>query len=255
MENIKLQGAKNIRDFGGIVNREGRRIKKKRFLRSGALEGLTKRDRQILTEEYRLGEVIDLRTDEEVKGRPDVKIEGVTNYHLSLLNIRLPGISHEKDDEETYKLIPDMRDLYRRIVGDSYAIAQLKEVFSHILNAPDEQSILWHCTEGKDRCGITSAIFLYLLDVDMKTIYEDYLFTNQVALKKASRFYWLIRIFKRNRQLADKARAAFLADQSYLEAALDEITQKFGSLDDYLEHQLGITPQMREKFKDNVLEP
>ena len=212
MKNIKLQGAKNIRDFGGIVNREGCRIKEKRFLRSSALDGLTKKDRQILTEDYRLGEIIDLRTDEEVKGRPDVKMEGVTNYHLSLLNIRLPGISHEKDDEETYKLIPDMRDLYRKIVGDSFAIAQLKEVFSHILNAPEEQSILWHCTEGKDRCGMTSALFLYLLDVDMKTIYEDYLFTNQVAAKKASRFYWMIRIFKRDRNLAEKARAAFIAD-------------------------------------------
>ena len=65
MKNIKLQGAKNIRDFGGIVNREGRRIKEKRFLRSSALDGLTKKDRQILTEDYRLGEIIDLRTDEE----------------------------------------------------------------------------------------------------------------------------------------------------------------------------------------------
>ena len=106
------------------MNREGRRIKEKRFLRSSALDGLTKKDRQILTEAYRLGEIIDLRTDEEVKGCPDVKIDGVTNYHLLLLNIRLPGISHEKDDEETYKLIPDMRDLYRKIVGDSFAIAQ-----------------------------------------------------------------------------------------------------------------------------------
>lgn len=43
MKNIKLQGAKNIRDFGGIVNREGRRIKEKRFLRSSALDGLTKK--------------------------------------------------------------------------------------------------------------------------------------------------------------------------------------------------------------------
>ncbi len=99
------------------------------------------------------------------------------------------------------------------------------------------------------------ALFLYLLDVDMKTIYEDYLFTNQVAAKKASRFYWMIRIFKRDRNLAEKARAAFIADQSYLEAALDEITQKFGSLDAYLERQLGITPQMREKFKTEALEP
>lgn len=89
----------------------------------------------------------------------------------------------------------------------------------------------------------------------MKTIYEDYLFTNQVVARKASRFYWMIRIFKRDRKLAEKARAAFIADQSYLEAALDEITQKFGSLDAYLERQLGITPQMREKFKAEALEP
>lgn len=254
MENIKLDGAKNIRDFGGIMNKDGRKIRPKRFLRSSALDSLTEQDIQVLMKNYRLGEIIDLRTDEEVRERPDAKIPEVVNTHLSLLNIRLPGISHEKDVKETYKLIPDMRDLYRKIVGDPFAIRQLKEVFRHIMKMPEDRAVLWHCTEGKDRCGMTSALFLYLLDVDMETIYEDYLFTNQAALKKATRYYWLIRIFKRDRMLAEKVKAVFLADKIYLEAAMNEICTQFGSVDAYLEGPLGITAEMRERFKEKVLE-
>lgn len=41
-------------------------------------------------------------------------------------------------------------------------------------------SVLWHCTEGKDRCGLLSAVLLLTLGVKRSTIMEDYLLTNRV---------------------------------------------------------------------------
>ena len=40
--------------------------------------------------------------------------------------------------------------------------------------------VLWHCTEGKDRCGLLSAVLLLALGVERSTILEDYLLTNHV---------------------------------------------------------------------------
>ena len=33
--------------------------------------------------------------------------------------------------------------------------------------------VLWHCTEGKDRCGLLSAVLLLALGVERSTIMED----------------------------------------------------------------------------------
>lgn len=56
----------------------------------------------------------------------------------------------------------------RDIVTDDYSVSQLKKVFEVIADTDREKAVLWHCTEGKDRCGITSALFLSLMNVDTK---------------------------------------------------------------------------------------
>jgi Protein tyrosine/serine phosphatase len=255
-KNINLYGAKNIRDFGGIVNKDGKTIKQYCFLRGDALSRLKSKDVDILTKQYRLGQVIDLRMDNEIKEKPDVKIDGVQYHHFSILSESLVGISHEKeiDKNKLFSALPDMCQLYRSIVRERHSIDQMKNIFSYILNADDNTSVLWHCTEGKDRCGITSALFLYMLDVDMDTIFEDYLQTNIVSSKKASKYYWLVLLTSRNKEKANSIRNIFTADRTYLEAAFDEICKNCGDLDVFIETQLGISTMDRERLKNKCFE-
>lgn len=35
--------------------------------------------------------------------------------------------------------------------------------------------VLWHCTEGKNRFGIISALFLLSIGIDKDTVMQDYL--------------------------------------------------------------------------------
>ena len=58
------------------------------------------------------------------------------------------------------------------MVTDEYSVSQITKVFQTILDNKNG-STLWHCTEGKDRCGIISALFLSILDVDYSIIMED----------------------------------------------------------------------------------
>lgn len=74
---IDLQGADNIRNFTGIINSQGKTIVNPALIRSNLLNSITKEDIRILTEQYKLKKVIDLRTEMEVHEKPDIRIPGV----------------------------------------------------------------------------------------------------------------------------------------------------------------------------------
>ena len=64
-ERIPLEGMLNTRDLGGYRTGENAVIKKKRVIRSGGLFEATKKDLQVLQEEYALKQVVDFRTATE----------------------------------------------------------------------------------------------------------------------------------------------------------------------------------------------
>lgn len=254
MENIKLTGAKNIRDLGGILNKEGLCISNKKFLRGDHISGLTSEDIKILVDEYDLHTIIDLRTEEEITEAEDVKIPNVKYIHIPLFLGQVVGITHERktDSDLVSNTVPDLNVLYKYIVSNEYSIAQLKKVFYEIMNE-NNYSILFHCTEGKDRTGIVAMLILYMLDVDMDVIMEDYLFTNNVNQEKAENCFNMILESTHSEELANQVRDVFLAKESYLKSALESIMKEYGNLDNFMEERLDIEPSVRKKFKGNVL--
>ncbi len=44
--------------------------------------------------------------------------------------------------------------------------------------------MLWHCSAGKDRVGVGTALLLCALGVPKKTIYEDFMKTNMYLDKE-----------------------------------------------------------------------
>lgn len=255
MNKIQLKGTKNSRDFGSIASADGRVIKPHLFLRSDSLQNLTESDSEILCSVYSLSTVIDLRTVLEVEEKADVVPDGVNYCHLPLIDELMPGLTHEKaaDKRVLLELVPDMTELYRKIVTDENSIAQLKKIFELILNHDENSSVLWHCTEGKDRCGIVSALFLSLLDVEREVIYSDYLDTNKNAYKKGVKMYLLVILLAHSKEKAKKVWNAFTANKKFLKAAFDEIEKTYGSVDTFFEQKLGITKEMKESFKNKVL--
>ena len=256
MNVINLKTVRNIRDFGGIVNKEGRRIKEHCFIRSAALDSLSKDELKKLTDTYRLKTVIDLRTNLEKEEKPDAINDDINYYHLPPVDELIAGLTHENaaDKKAILDNIPDMPELYRKVANNETAVSQMKKVFEVIVNAKDGEAVLWHCSEGKDRCGITSALLLSLLDVDRETIFEDYLYTNKVAHKRATKMAALVFLVTRDRIKTKQVWYAFAADRSFLEAAFDEMEKRNGSVEKFLEESLGITKEMKENFKNRFLE-
>ena len=131
-----------------------------------------------------------------------------------------PGITHETSaDADIYERIPNLNDLYRIMVSEE-CIRNLSEIMQFLCNRRvSDGAVLFHCTEGKDRTGVISMILLSLLHVPIETILNDYLITNTVCGKKSTRYYWLLLILKRNKQVAERVRDVFLAKEEYLLSA------------------------------------
>lgn len=291
VSDIRLEKIKNVRDLGGIVNREGKKIREGLFIRSSVLYELSEKDKDTLARVRDLKRVIDLRTDKEMAERPDTRIEGVEYIHVPLLNESVMGITHEEETERyNGHWIPEMPSLYRNFVTKDFAVEGLKRALhiicdhacntngiskaplgtaleAHRVSAPgsadgenanksDGQrvpasngSVLWHCTEGKDRCGILSALLLSILDVDNESIMQDYLMTNKVAIAKSRRYYYMILLTKRDKRMAKSVREAYRAERAYLQSAFDAIDERYGSMDAFLKDRLGITDDMKDRLK------
>jgi len=247
--NLHIKGAKNTRDFYGIKNKEGRVINTHNFVRSCALDKLTRKDIKKL--EF-LQTIIDLRDNDEYEEKPDKKLPNAKNINLPVFSETTIGVSmSEKSIEALYNL-PDFKDVYKRMVTEEVCVEHLKEIFKVITTT--EGPILWHCSEGKDRCGIVSALFLSLLDVSYEEVMKDYLLTNDVPSKNKSRYYRLVLFLTRDKKKADLILPMFEAREEYLSAAFTAINETYGSVDNFLKETLGISDETKQKMKDMCLE-
>jgi len=215
---IELHGTKNIRDFSeyGLKNR----------IRSGHLADLTKEDIDILVNQYGLETIIDLRTPQERKEKPDVEIEGVEHIKISIFDESVPGISHEEQTERRGRHhIPDMPKLYENMIRNEVSRNNLKRVMK-ILNDPERsETILWHCSEGKDRCGVISALVLLTHGIDDKTVMEDYLRSNIAAEKRADMLCAEILKETGDEEFSRNIRCAFVVSEEYIRPVFEDIKQ------------------------------
>ena len=114
--------------------------------------------------------------------------------------------------------------------------------------------LLFHCTGGKDRTGIATALILFALGVAQEDIDRDYCVTAEAAEDLLARLLEDPR-YDRLRHLP---RAQFMpmmvCDPTNLHASLDEMTQRFGSVEAYLEKALGIGQPEVRRLRELLLE-
>ena len=228
----------NMRDLGGLRTADGRKIRPNMLIRSAQLAQAVEEDLE------HVAAVIDLRTIKEREEMPDL-VYSCRYLPMPVFDEFKPGVSHEEEAKQAPKL-PDMAVLYGILVRNY--MDSFRNILTAIMHHDfSEGAILWHCTEGKDRCGITTAMILELLGVDRDTIMEDYLKTNLVNLPKAAAIREKLAA-ERGREFADSVYQAYIADEKYLRAAWEAIG------DVPLPEKLGIGAEAVEAFRNTVLE-
>ena len=227
----------NLRDLGGIGTRDGRRIRRGCLVRSAHLALAEERDLKGVSA------VIDLRTPGEREKEPDRT--GQRQYlPLSVFDEAQAGISREQMSAEW--MLPEFAELYGWLIRE--CAGSFREILLKIMGHDfSTGAVLWHCTEGKDRCGLTSALVLEILGVNRDAILADYLKTNLINQPKAVKVREKL-LETHGEEIAEGAYRAYIADEKYIRAAWEEM----GS--DYIRGRLGITDGELEAFRKTILE-
>lgn len=242
------------KDLGGIINKENKVLKNNMLIRSANLNKLSISEIRKL-EKHNLRTVIDLRTSVEREERPNTKIDNVTYKNMPIFKDKVLGITREKGNSliKILKEMPSLSELYKMMVTDEYSVSQLKQIINEIVTS-DENAILFHCTAGKDRTGIVANILLYILDVDEKEIIKSYLEINKRNSVKAKLCYYIIRIITLNKELALKTKNYLMVSEECFEETKKAINDKYGSINDFIKNELGISDKLKEEFKERILQ-
>lgn len=253
---INFDKIENCRDLGGMETSCGSKIRSGMLIRSAHLAKATDADIRKLREEYQLIKVVDLRTSRESIHEPDVKLDHVSFVSIPIFDEALAGISHEKEADATLAngMVPEMKSLYRMMATDEVCRKNLGCAVQTIMEHDfTTGSILWHCTEGKDRCGLVSAMLLMALSVDRTQILKDYLLTNEVNEQKAEMYYQKILAAGQGKTIATAVKDAFLAKESYINEVFSVIDAQYQDEETYLVKGLNIPSETIYRFRKKVL--
>lgn len=176
---VVLQGTRNTRELGGLPVAGGGVFPKGKVFRSGALCFASADDASKLLA-MGIKTLIDLRLDNEIaKDGPDKAYltKGVPNlYHWPMAGSRGPGLAaYESYMEENGPLF--------------------KHFFA-VLARPERYPILFHCSAGKDRTGILTALLLETVGTPRDVIYDDYLHSMRITPALKVEKAWMDAVFR-----------------------------------------------------------
>jgi protein-tyrosine phosphatase len=244
----------NFRDLGGLPAAGGRRLRHRMVYRSeGPASFAEDHQRELTALGFRL--ICDLRADVERRKAPHT-----WENSARLLNLDITNDLRTETNQGWTALRDDPSEAgARKAMIVNYA-AIPAAVHPHIgllidAIAAGETPVLIHCTAGKDRTGVLIAILLTALGVAEDRIIEDY--------KRSD-------VFAKNLRLGGSIAHAFNETfgfvpgeetinamigvfPEFLQAALDEITRGWGSIDAYLE-TAGVDADRLAAFRAVLLE-
>lgn len=245
---IDMEHAYNFRDVGGgLKTMDGRTFRRGLIYRSDKLSDLKSLDFKKI-DSLHIGAVFDLRTDREIAKHPDVLPSRVRYVHAPTVRDDAGEIGKLRSDVLNGRLSARLaRDIttkfYKDAVttnGDTLAGTIRRVVFS-------ETPVLYHCSAGKDRTGIVSALILSIAGVDRETIVNEFMLSNyyrRARVEKTLRKAKAGKIIKRKLDM-DAIEVLLSVDESFIRAAFAAIDSAYGGIDPYITNQLHISPDQR----------
>jgi protein-tyrosine phosphatase len=247
---VPLEGQSNFRDLGGYTTADGRRVKPGLIFRSGELSNLTPQDYRAVST-LGLRTVYDLRTDSERATAQTKWAAGPVQTFVSPKpGSPLAGLSLKSGAQLKPAHARDVMLGFYRQMPTAYA-PEFRVIFQQLLQ--DKAPLLLHCTAGKDRSGLASALILIALGVPRVQVLSDYELTDRYLdladLQRAGpNSAFLLRM------PPAVAHVFLAADPAYLESSFESIEQKYGSIDAYLADVLSIGPPEKAKLRSLYLE-
>ena len=238
---IALEGAVNFRDLGGYATEDGLRTRWRVLFRADGLSELTETDLEVMRE-LGIRTVVDLRSGQEVEqSRFNVEAHPVTFHHYPFI-----------------KALPNAEDFSRApgFLGTQYT-EMLDEATPQIIGAlsalaaPDARPAVFHCTAGKDRTGLLSALVLSLLGVPEETVIADYALSGAAMTRLRAK---LIEKYPDGKSLIADSDVLFSADPSNMVALFAHLRNRYGTVAGYAA-RVGVPEDVVQRLRQSLLEP
>ena len=254
---IPLSRQTNFRDLGGYEASDGRTVKWGHVFRSGELSQLNEDDVATLSS-LGIKTVVDLRSDAEISARGEGRIPRGATLHA------MPIASSDMFAELIPRMLagdfsevpPDLLEQVNRLLASDFA-AEFGRLL-RMLAEPTNRPLVFHCTQGKDRTGFGAAIVLSALGVSLDQVMEDYLLSNHYRRAENEKLLQMVRGFARDDQseqiAVERVQGLLVVKETSLQAALDELVDRHGSVEGYLTGELGFSQDSLERLRDDLLE-
>lgn len=251
---ISFEGCRNCRDLGGLVARDGRRVRRGVVFRSDSMANLTTSDEARLRA-LGMRTLLDLRSAHERSVRPIAPsvVQSCTHWFETEDLVK-------KSLEDVLGIVGASAATVRDFMQVNYAVipAQKREAYRALLLTILEARtpVVFFCVWGKDRTGIAAAILLDLLGVPRESILDDYLASSEptragfakIVATPGGRFARFTHL------TADTWHALASADASYLAEAFAAIERDHGTTANFCSQVLGVDAAAQERLRDLLLE-
>lgn len=216
----------NTRELGGIKTSDGGVTKENVFWRSDVTSFPSEEDIEKLLSAH-ITTIIDMRTDSEVQKSPNglAGIAGFEYHHFPITEGS--GVPESLED------VP-------RSYMDIALAENMPNVMKNLAEAKD--GVLFHCTAGKDRTGVVSAIILMLCGAVREDIVSNYVVSREYNHKRLEAFL---------AAHPEVDRDIVLANEKSMNRFIDMFTERFATVPNYFE-ALGLSivhsEMIRSKF-------
>lgn len=261
---LNIAELKNARQLGGYIGADGRPVKDGLLIRTEGLDKLSDAAAADLAKQYAIAYVVDFRMEYERALAADKEIPGATNewitvYEMDMtdpeiaqLMVKISKAENELQKSVEYAKTGRLATLYTEILLSDRGQKGYARFFEILLNA--DGPVLWHCTYGKDRTGVAAALLLYALGVDEDTIMEDFLLTNEVYRENITKMEAGLKAAGYDDAVVGEAQAMAGVKGEYLKAAFDAVKKEYGSMENYIRNQLGVSDEALHQLREKYLE-